>query len=502
VRSSFEREFPAVKKYAMDTYNADVGQVDNYVSFMSDFDSMSELEMFDRFGNRAQEIVDRRTKTVEQGFTKSRTEISKNKLELNIDKIFRRHLDDVAYMLTMGRDIKQYFEIVNSPEMREKLGDTGALVWLQYLDLMARKGGTEGAKRIAALDIVRKNIGAGVLGFRLSSIMVQFTSFADTVGTIGAEWASKGATNIATSKEWRDFVIDNFPEIKKAVGDDIAFREFGEGFLGNLTRIGMKPLQVMDGVMRSVAASGAYSKLAEEKGVAVDLENPDEAIIQEATRLMRQSQGSSFFKDQPLAISTGFGITDNKSLNKTILTFQSFMLARWDNIQRQIWRMGIKEKNYKKAGMSFFWLIVFASALEEGIRRGTRKVLDLATGDETAEKHFTEGVATQAIQSVPIVGQLVSSMTYSSNPVPVINSFEDLLSGLDRTLSGKAFKTKLKGAVQVGGAGGSLLGIPGSSQGAQIIQKALPDAKQKKANGLIELPSMKIPTIGLPSMKF
>lgn len=481
VRDSFEKEFPNVKKYVQDVYNKDVGQVDNYVSFLSDFESMSDLEMYDRFGQQAEDINNLKTKTVEQGFTKERAKTSKIKLELDINKIFRRHIDDVAYMLTNGRDIKMYSEIINSPEMRDKLGEIGTLAWKQWLDLMARKGGSEGAKRIAALDILRRNMGAGVLAFRLSSALVQFSTIADTAATIGVEYTTKGANAIATSKEWRNFIMDNFPEVKKAVGDDIAFREFGEGMLGKTARVGLKPLQVLDGIMRSTASAGAYQKLAFEKGIKIDLKNPNKALIQEATKLMRNSQGSSFFKDQPLAISTGYGLAGNKSINKTILTFQSFMLSRWDNLQRQIWRLGIKEKNYAKAGMSVFWMIIVAAALEEGIRRGSRKIINTITGDDTAEKPFLNNAALNVVQNVPIVGSLVSAMTYSSNPVPVLNTFDELLTGITSAYSGKAFSTKVKGAVTALGAGGSLSGIPGASQASQIIKKAIPTAETKKA---------------------
>jgi hypothetical protein len=483
VRTTFDNEFPAVKKYAMDVYNKDVGEVKNYVSFMSDNDAMNELEIYDRFGTPPD--FPSKTKTVEQGFTKSRAEIAKNKLELNIDKIFRRHIDDVAYMLNTGRDIKQYFEIINSPEMRQKLGDVGSLAWLQYLDLMARKGGSEGAKRIAILDTIRQNLAGGVLAFRLGSAVIQLTSFADALGTIGTEWAMKGASSIATSKQWRNFVMDNFPEVKKAIGDDLAFREFGEGFLQKATRIGLTPLQAMDGLMRSMSVAGAYQKLAKEKGIIIDLTKPNKDLIQEATRLMRQSQGSSFFKDQPLSITSNFGLTDNKSLNKTLLTFQSFMLSRWDNIQRQIWRLGIKEKNYKKASMSFLYMVLVASAMEEGLRRGVNSVLDTGTGLITGKENasptgsFIGNSGMNIVQAIPLAGQLASSMTYSSNPIPTINTFEQVLKGANSVWGGKELRTKIRGGASLLGATGSLLGIPGSSQGAQILKDLVPPANAK-----------------------
>jgi hypothetical protein len=501
VRKTFDDEFPAVKKYALDNYNRDVGTVKNYVSFLSDNDAMNELEMYERFGSD----VSAKTKTVEQGFTQKRQDMSKQKLELNIDKIFRRHIDNVAYMLTMGKDIKQYFEIVNSPEMKAKLGDIGSLAWLQYLDLLARKGGTEGAKRIAVLDAMRRNLAMGVLSFRISSAAIQFTSFADTVAVIGADSAMKGAINIATSRDWRNFVMNNFPEVKKALGDDIAFREFGEGMMAKLANEGSKPLAVLDALMRSVAVAGAYEKLAKEKGVEIDLTKPDIDIIQEATKLMRHSQGSSFFKDQPLSLVSNFGLTDNKSVNKLVLTFQSFMLARWDNMKRQIWRLGIEKRDYGHAVMSFLMLIIVAGALEEGIRRsvkwGISKGTELITGEPSPiySDSFTEAIVMNGVQAIPIFGNIASSMSYGSNPVPVINAIEQATSGLSSMINGVAPQTKLKGAINFTGSVGSLLGIAGSSQLAQLLRGLVTTPKKSSSDNGFGLPSLpKLPK--LPSL--
>jgi len=475
-RTLIEEHYADVKKFMLDNYNIALPDIDNYVSFHSDYDALNELEMYDRFGSRPDDAI-YRTKTVEQGFTKAAAAKSKIKLELNANKILQRHLDDVAYMLTLGRDIKQYSEIVNTPEMRAKLGDVGSLAWLQWLDVMARKGGSEGAKRIAALDIVRRNMGSGVLAFRIASALVQPSTFADTIGTIGVKWATRGAYEIATSKAARNFVIDNFPEVKKAVGDDIAFRELGDGYI---THIGMTGLTALDGLMRSTAAIGAYHKAAFEKGVVPDYTKPDAGLLAGATKAMRESQGSSFFKDQPLAMTAGYGLSGNKSLNKTILLFQSFMLHRWDNIERQIWRLGIKEKNYKKAASSFFWIVIVAAALEEGIRRGVRKGVNTLTGDDREEDSFATGAALNIVQAVPIAGQVVSSLTYSSNPIPLINTSEDIIKGTAGAFKGQDRNTKVKGVIRAAGAVGTLSGIPGSSQAAQILGKAVSKKKVKK----------------------
>jgi hypothetical protein len=191
---------------------------------------------------------------------------------------------------------------------------------------------------------------------------------------------------------------------------------------------------------------------------------------------MRNSQGSSFFKDQPLAITAGYGLTDNKSVNKLLLTFQSFMLNRWDNINRQIWRMGIKEKDYGKAISSAFWLLIFAGAVEEGIRRGVRKV----TQPGKEEKGFINNALLNIVQSVPLLGQMVSSITYSSNPVPVINTINDIIESANYALKGKKVKTKVKNTIAAFLGSLSLLGVAGSSQLSQIIQQSLSDKKKQK----------------------
>jgi hypothetical protein len=303
------------------------------------------------------------------------------------------------------------------------------------------------------------------------------------MATIGAEWATKGAYDIAVSMEARDFVIDNFPEVAKAVGDDIAFREFNDSLYEKAVKVGMTPLQFLDGLMRSSTAIGSYAKLCKQKGIPVDYTNPDPELIAEATKMMRQSQGSSFFKDQPLALTSGFGVANNASLNKAILKFQSFMLARWDNINRQVWREGFKKGKFGKGLMAIFWILVFSVALETGIRRGNKKVLDMLKSEPKPEKEsFAEDMILNAVQTVPVAGQIASSLSYSSSPVPVINAIGDVVEGASRAVKGKTLETKLKGIVQAAGSIGSLAGIPGSTTAAQVIGGAIPKGKKKSGD--------------------
>lgn len=481
VRKTFDDSYPAVKSYMKDIYNKDVGQVENYVSYITDFEAMSDLEVFDRFGTLADEAL--RTKTVNQGFTKSRVGAGTQKIQLNIDKIFLRHTDDVAYMTTMGKDIKMFSEIVNSPTMVEKMGQTSNLMWKEWLDLMARKGGTDGAKRIAALDFVRRNLGAAMFPFKISSAVVQLTSFADGASVLGGDYMFKGAANIATSKEWRQFIWNNFPEIRAAIGDDPAFIELGETWLGKskMGKIGMEPMKRMDGMVRTSTAAGAYEKLAKEAGKTVDLANPDKTIIQQAQNLVRKSQGSSLYKDQPLAITKGM-FTGNKSIDKTIFQFQSFMINRWDLIKDQIWREGFESKDYKQAISGMFWLIVVAGSVEIGLRGGVNQFLSFITNSDNQDTNsFADKMAANTFNNVPLFGSIANSVAYGSNPVPIINVGENVLTGVASAWNGKKIDTKLRGAVKAAGNVGLLAGVPGSAQAMDLAKRVLTPASGNSA---------------------
>lgn len=484
ILKEFKDNFPVVEKIARERFNVEVLQIENYVSFHKDSEAFDDLHIWDSFGSRADEAIENlRTKKVEKGFIEERKPMSKIPLETDIMKIFTRHFEKVSWLVNMGEDIQMDFEIVNSPEVREELGEIGSLGWLEWLDLMARRGGTEGASRLRAIDIMRKNLSVAVLPFRLSSALVQVSSFADSCATIGVEWASKGAANISFSPEWRSFIMDNFPEIRKAIGDDLAFREFGDTFFQRMASKGLKPLTILDGVMRASSASGAYEKLAKQKGIKVDFENPDKDLVIEAQKLMRNSQGSSFFKDQPLAITTGFGTLNNRSLNKTVLQFQSFMLFRAENIARQFWREGVMKGKYGHAAMSLFWFLVVGGAIEEMARRTAKKAIGFLIGDkekDDEEKSYRNTLVLNAIQNIPFVGQIASAVVYGSTPVPILNAVQNVFEGLASLGFGKKPETKIKGAMRAAtGLGSMLLPLPGITQAEQIGRKLF-DAEPKK----------------------
>lgn len=511
-RKMFDEDFDEVKAYMQDVYNKDVGKVDNYVSFQTDFNAMSELEIYDRFGTLADDAVTR-TKTVKKDFTESRTGSGGQKIKLNFDSILIRHKDNVSYMLNLGKDIKMYSEVLNDPTLRTKLGDLGTFAWKEYMSLMARKGGVDSQKQIATIDMLRRNLGVGVMAYKLSTALVQVSSLADAAATIGSKWVSIGVYDIASNREARKFIIDNFPEIREMIGDDIAFLELGDDWLGKVQQAGFIPLRKLDALMRSTSAIAAYKKLASDAGITVDFAKPNKDLIQKATKLVRQSQGSSSFKDSPLALTTG-SFTGNVSVDKAIFQFQSFMLNRWENIERQIWREGFGSGNYVKGFTAVFWMVVAAGIIEESSRRVSRGAISLITGEDKEEDPFIETVIGNTTKNVPIAGNIMNSLAYDSNPVPFINAAETTLGGYKRAFTGVETATKAKGAVDATlGTANLLFGIPGTVQAGQLIKpfigerdgsgnkeldETIKDSKEKEKNRSKDAEAMLVSLKSLP----
>jgi len=102
-------------------------------------------------------------------------------------------------------------------------------------------------------------------------------------------------------------------------------------------------------------AYGAYMKKMQELDLPVDFQNPNPEALEYAQLMMRRTQSSAFFKDVPPAISRGT-FSGNRSLDRAIFQFQTFILNRWNTIRHDLCRVGImggvrdiKDRDFPKA---------------------------------------------------------------------------------------------------------------------------------------------------------
>jgi len=511
MREVFDSQFPEIQDVMRRVYNQPVEKVKNYFSFMTDWKAMDESEVFQRFGSQAPDQYGAPKKNVEAGFTKSRVG-GAQKIKINAMDVFMQHTDNTSYLLELGETAKMLGEVAASPQYKELVGDVGQLMVQEWIDVIARKGGAAGVHQMAWLDTLRTNIGAGILGLKLSTVAIQPTALIDGMGFIGVKYGMKGTANFASSPEWRKFIL-NMPEIKDRMGGEFALRELtDDNWLQNIQRKGFIPMQTLDQLTAGSIAAGAYERKMIELGRAIDLTAPyDKEALEYAQLAVRRTQSSGSFKDVPLAVSRG-ALTGNRSIDRAMLQFQNFLLTRWSRIRHDAIRVGINTKDPKKA-IPILTSILFAAATASGIRLGVNKIQDFILGredEDTIEEDLQRSFGYEMIGNVPFLGTAVGMVMYDSEMFPVLDAPKGVVDGLGRALTSKSEGAKLRGLTDFAGSLGTVFGIPGSTQAQSLVRgslqekKAEPKTKKLKTPpGLPELPSLKksLPTLpGLPKL--
>lgn len=471
MRKALDKLRPDIEEVMRVTYNQPLGTVKNYFSFMTDFEKMSDYEMRDRFADMNPDMRNNYRKNTEKGFTKERVG-GTQKIKINAMEVFTKHVDNATYLVEMASEIKRLGEIAASAQYRDAVGDLGQEQVRSWIDLLARKGKQAG-DRIQIVDTLRKHTGAAVLGFKLSSALIQPTALLDGAALIG-HYAFEGATDIATSRQWREFLVNNCPELRDRIGDDPAYLDFGgTGILTKVEKSGFWALQKLDSLTASAVTAGAYRKYMVEHGQKMDFNNPNQDAINYAQLMLRKTQSSAMFKDLPPAFTRG-ELTGNKSVDRLILQFQSFMLSRWSLIEHDMLRAGIKGGNTAQM-MNIFFFLSLATLAEIGIRRLSKETVAYVTGAETKDwsETFTKELVLSALQNIPFVSQGVSFWNYGSVPVPSISIMQSIgnrMLELKRTKNPDKRQVKeLELLILISG---WATGMPGTLQAADLVRKS------------------------------
>lgn len=482
MRERLDGMLPSIQRVMLEVYNKNVQAVSDYFPFLTDFEAAKDLEIHDQLGPEAPFIAQK--KNVERGFTVSRT-LGKQKIRIDALGVFLNHVDNAAYLIEMGKDIRELGGLAGSKEYGAAVGNIGQEMVVDWVNLLARKGTVPG--KIAVLDAFRKNVSFAILGYKLSTILVQPTALADGAALVGGNYVANGVRNV-TKKEWRQFIWDNMPEVRERVGDDPAYLDFGgRGAFKKVQEGGFWASRKIDSLVASAVAIGAYTKAVEAKGGIVDLNNPDADAIVEAQRLMRRTQSSAFAKDAPALLSQG-KLTGNISLDRLLFQFQSFMLNRWSLIKHDMWQNGIKKGDTVQAVNIALWLTV-ATASEVALRELGKGIIDAVFSgadddNKKEEKSYGGKMALSALGSVPFVSQAVSAFEYGSVPVPSISLVVQVAERVEWAGRSKEPSKKMQhymeALVLAGGAG---FGIPGTLQMEQIIRKTMKEDMKKNGWG-------------------
>lgn len=474
-RAKLDEMRPLIEKLMRDEFNRPLGEVNNYFPFITNWKALDEVDIQDRFGAYAEKAIGEvMKKNPSMKFTIERKG-GRIAVNLNALDVFLKHTDNVSYFLSMTKDNRILYEIAKSKDYKAIAGDIGAATTLNFIDTISRKGGTDISGRLGWLDMLRRNIGVGTLGFKLTTIFLQPTALVDTAGIIG-DYAFKGAINI-TNDDWAKLVLQ-FPEIRRRSGDDPAYAEFlnnggSPAFVWHrrLQEAGMKPIQKTDMWAAMAGAAGAYEKYMNDHNLPIDFENANKKAMAYAQLVVRLTQSSGFFKDSPQAVSRGT-FSGNISLDKALFQFNNFALRRFGNIVDAARQVG--NGDYNKGLTMLFWLLLSTIA-GTGARAGIAAFKNLVTGDDK-DYAFDKRLSMELISQLPVAGGVFAAMLsgYPSGvPVPALDVSGSLLKHVVAVTKSKKPEAKKKSAIRLAGVLGQISGIPGSAEISSIAAKTV-----------------------------
>jgi hypothetical protein len=495
---TYEKIYGLVADYMAENYNVLVPHVDYYAPLLADPDIMHDASV-------ETNTIDfyYRTKNISADSTKTRHAVNYLTTS-NAFSDFYGYVTDMTYMLNMGKNIRGIFEAVNSREFAAKAGPLTQGLVLDWLDTMARRGGASGQQRIWVLDILRKNTSVAYMAGKLGSFLIQLTAAADGFQVLGLKYMTEGSA-MQMDDRWIEFLRRGAPEVYQ----DNADPDIDTGTVMKWASDKLyAPLIWMDAKVRRTVYLGSFAQWARKNGLDVEtalLGTMDKVRMRQGLQFAREQtsrvQGTSAFKDQPLAISRGRlgNLNKNRSFGKAVMHFQSFNLFRWANIKDTIWTHGLRKGKVGKALGGILWLLLIAALGEALIRRGSKWVL--SGGEEKSDTALWKETLRNMVESVPFIGPAMSMMMYGNDPIPVIQAITDASQGIYRTFSTKSGFGKARAVSTAIRGVGAIAGVPGSAQIGEILKYGINalEAESKKSTTPTPLPGLpKRPSIPKP----
>jgi hypothetical protein len=498
---------PHIDRVLRNEYGHQLTLLDNYFPFLRDWklykttpeftDIRLKAEMKpDDVGNLMKEFGFQSTGTkVEQGFTIDRVGDKASPIKVNAFDVFQRSVRDMTHFISQQELLRSRARIVRSDEFREKYGDVGQQLVMDWLNTMATQ--SRNAPRAFWLDSLRNNTSVGVIAFRLASQLVHTSNIPFAImhlnrmtknpsEAMGLWWdgLQDAASNPAT-KKWLDkYARETF----ERGGGEITINDAAQSELtksGRVSKWGFYVMRQIDMLNAQATTLAAYkAKLAQKgKDPARYLEQPvDHDALQDALTIARRAVASPLYKDAPLILSRG------GSIQRTIFQFQNTFLDQFSNLRLEIGSAGVKEAKQGNPKLLASGMIAAATmiVLESAIKLETKHMWQGVTGykpEKEEGKEYAEFMMHEAVRRIPFMGQAMIMM----NTIKRATAGEqlDVRSGIpvaDVLIGGaqKAYelystdkRTKPLAGTQAMISGLEAMGIPGMAQVGEIAGNVL-----------------------------
>ena len=425
-----------------------------------------------------------RTTQTFKGFTFERQKGVEKVPRTDILAIFEEAINEQQWYLNMQPELENIKYLVKGEEYLKKGGEMASNWWRTELDVVARRGWSATAKSNPILRQTRLNLNNAILGYKLSSVLMQPFAVFDAMAYVQSRYGTMATLNILKefSKTWINpryakKIIAESSALQLRQGGELAIEETlkrtgrAKGLWSNFIRAGMAALQAFD-VKTAAGVQRGIENVLIKRGVL----NAKE----EAEFLMNLVSGSNEVVYRPHILASGEGA-------RTWFTFQTFFMNRWGVLAHDLIKSGII-KGGEKTGWKGLWkrmsaligvgIFIAGSIVEEKTRKA---IYELTTGKELPDEPLLKTAITFIPEQVPYFGNLIEAADRGgdANP-PLIRTLENFVSGGTSLVKGVKTETKIKGALKMAEAGFSLgAGVPGTAQFFDLLDNIFLGEKKK-----------------------
>lgn len=450
-------------------------------------------------------------KGAKKDFSYSRKKNVKKKIRTDVLSIFTNAMYERLYYIEVQPTLKEMKEMLNHKEVSEdeagnkttttfqdKAGLVTSKYFSEFIDIVANRGKRSGFTNSKIINWMRQNISYAVMGFNLSSALIQPFAIADAALWTGVNrgvgpavrMVARFSANLLNPK-FASRIKSQSAVLRNRQGGEFAFADLspkitGKGVLGNAaanTVNFMKAhaydlLRVPDIQTAAIVQDSIYKDLmATVPGIT------EADARREAEFIMNMVSGSADIADRPLLLG-------KSNSWRMLLTFQTFILNRFgimteDFIMQRLFKSGnvkatmgtlhnIPRKKLSSimAALIAFFLMSVAEGYEQLFRRFNRKVL---YGKDDQKTNFWSDVLTAWAEMIPIFGGAISDVKAgryvgSSVDVPLLTSLSNLLNGISYLKSDKK-ETQDKGKLMITKSISTFFGVPGTNFGTNLFSR-------------------------------
>lgn len=469
---------------------------------------------YDRAGNLTFEPNANQLRALRKGakkdFSYARSKNVNKKIRTDILSIFSNSMYERYYYIEVQPTLKEMREMLNHKDIKEDengkktvttfqdfAGHVTSKYFADFIDIIANRGKKSGFANSRLLDGLRQNVSYAVMGYNLTSALMQPLAIADaTVWTgvmrgtkAGSKMLARFALNFLNPR-FASKVKSQSAVLRNRQGGEFAFvdiapKQTGKGVIGNvaansinfLRQHAYDMIKAPDIQTASIVQNSIYRDLMDEGGVS------EADARKEAEFVMNIVSGSADIADRPLILGKSQGA-------RFFLTFQTFVLNRFgmighDLIMQKIINAGNSKQMIttlhnvprKKlasilAALIGFMMMSMVGAFEDIYRRVSRKYI---YGKDDKETNFYEDALFSYVEMIPLIGSTISDVragrqASASLDMPTLAFLADMANGISK-LKSENEDTRTKGQISIGKSIASFLGVPGTNFGVNLFSQ-------------------------------